>query len=179
MKYAMFLGVIALGYHEHAHHGVHWAQNIGLHILLLSALRYLLFQIWGTAARLPTVSRKHQIVKKGITFEQVEHEASWENNVLLTLPMFAAAWSVFRADFAPQMRPWDARGIVLAFAMHVGPVEWLYYWAHRALHHHYLFARYHTHHHSSFVTQPITCKSSGFAYQGPLCNRKFEGNMGM
>ena len=26
------------------------------------------------------------------------------------------------------------------------------------LHHHYLYTRYHSHHHSSFVTQPITCE---------------------
>jgi hypothetical protein len=35
-------------------------------------------------------------------------------------------------------------------------VEFLYYWLHRALHHHYLYSRYHSHHHSSIVTEPIT-----------------------
>ncbi|KAL0429396.1 UNVERIFIED_CONTAM: Very-long-chain aldehyde decarbonylase CER1 [Sesamum radiatum] len=37
-----------------------------------------------------------------------------------------------------------------------GPVEFLYYWLHRALHHHFLYSRYHSHHHSSIVTEPIT-----------------------
>lgn len=40
--------------------------------------------------------------------------------------------------------------------MHVGPTEFLYYWLHRALHWHPLYQRYHSHHHASFVTEPIT-----------------------
>lgn len=51
---------------------------------------------------------------------------------------------------------WDPVGTVILFLLHVGPVECVYYWAHRALHHHYLFSRYHSHHHSSFVTEPVT-----------------------
>jgi aldehyde decarbonylase len=43
--------------------------------------------------------------------------------------------------------------------LHAGPVEFLYYWFHRALHHHFLYSRYHSHHHASIVTEPITCKS--------------------
>jgi hypothetical protein len=51
----------------------------------------------------------------------------------------------------------DSRGLLVAALLHVGPVEFLYYWLHRALHHHYLYARYHSHHHASIVTEPITC----------------------
>ena len=32
----------------------------------------------------------------------------------------------------------------------------MYYWLHRALHHHALYSAYHSHHHASFVTEPIT-----------------------
>ncbi|KAJ4832149.1 hypothetical protein Tsubulata_015985 [Turnera subulata] len=47
--------------------------------------------------------------------------------------------------------------------IHAGPVEFLYYWLHRALHHRYLYSRYHSHHHSSIVTEPITSVIHPFA----------------
>ncbi|XP_051147340.1 very-long-chain aldehyde decarbonylase CER1-like isoform X2 [Andrographis paniculata] len=47
-------------------------------------------------------------------------------------------------------------GAILIALLHAGPVEFLYYWLHRALHHHFLYSRYHSHHHSSIVTEPIT-----------------------
>jgi len=54
---------------------------------------------------------------------------------------------------------WRTDGVVMAILLHAGPVEFLYYWLHRALHHHFLYSRYHSHHHSSIVTEPITCES--------------------
>jgi aldehyde decarbonylase len=36
---------------------------------------------------------------------------------------------------------WDSRGLAVLFLVHAGPVEFLYYWFHRALHHHYLYSR--------------------------------------
>lgn len=72
-----------------------------------------------------------------------------------TFSLYAAYYFLFPPEGVPA---WDGKGILVAFLVHAGPVEWIYYWGHRALHHHYLFTRYHTHHHSSFVTQPITCK---------------------
>ncbi|KAJ4831894.1 hypothetical protein Tsubulata_018101 [Turnera subulata] len=58
---------------------------------------------------------------------------------------------------------WRTDGMILIILLHVGPVEFLYYWLHRALHHHYLYSRYHSHHHSSIVTQPITSVIHPFA----------------
>jgi sterol desaturase/sphingolipid hydroxylase (fatty acid hydroxylase superfamily) len=40
--------------------------------------------------------------------------------------------------------------------IHMGPTEFIYYWLHRALHLHSLYARYHSHHHASFVPEAIT-----------------------
>ncbi|MCO5563543.1 hypothetical protein L7F22_017188 [Adiantum nelumboides] len=57
---------------------------------------------------------------------------------------------------------WDWWGVPIFLVVHAGPVEWMYYWGHRALHHHFLFTRYHRHHHSSFVTQPITSSNHPF-----------------
>lgn len=60
---------------------------------------------------------------------------------------------------------WRTDGIILTTLLHIGPVEFLYYWLHRALHHHFLYSRYHSHHHSSIVTEPITCKSSSIYFK--------------
>ncbi|KAI5427944.1 Very-long-chain aldehyde decarbonylase cer1, variant 4 [Lathyrus oleraceus] len=58
---------------------------------------------------------------------------------------------------------WRTDGVILTAILHAGPVEFLYYWLHRALHHHYLYSRYHSHHHSSIVTEPITSVTHPFA----------------
>ncbi|KAK6918125.1 putative domain Wax2, C-terminal [Dillenia turbinata] len=57
---------------------------------------------------------------------------------------------------------WRIDGVIQTILLHVGPVEFLYYWFHRALHHHYLYSRYHSHHHSSIVTEPITSVTHPF-----------------
>lgn len=56
-------------------------------------------------------------------------------------------------DNIPQFNP---NGLLVALLMHMGPVEFIYYWLHRALHHHYLYTRYHSHHHASFVTEAVS-----------------------
>ncbi|KAK1694742.1 hypothetical protein QYE76_011439 [Lolium multiflorum] len=48
---------------------------------------------------------------------------------------------------------WRTDGAVLLVLLHAGPAEFLYYWFHRTLHHHFLYTRYH---HASIVTEPIT-----------------------
>ncbi|PKH64434.1 hypothetical protein CRG98_050185 [Punica granatum] len=58
---------------------------------------------------------------------------------------------------------WRADGVIITALLHAGPVEFLYYWLHRALHHHFLYSRYHSHHHSSIVTEPITSVIHPFA----------------
>lgn len=159
-KYLLFVPIAVKAIQESALFGEPVSFNIYFHMLLLAGLRYLLFQIWGTASRLPFVSRRHQIQTKGIKFEQVDHEARWESMIFLgTFSLYAAYYFLFPPEGVPT---WDGRGILVAFLVHAGPVEWIYYWGHRALHHHYLFTRYHTHHHSSFVTQPITSSNHPF-----------------
>ncbi|KAJ7947313.1 Protein ECERIFERUM 1-like [Quillaja saponaria] len=61
------------------------------------------------------------------------------------------------------MPMWRTDGVILTILIHAGPVEFLYYWLHRALHHHYLYSRYLSHHHSSIVTEPITSVTHPFA----------------
>lgn len=50
----------------------------------------------------------------------------------------------------------NGQGLVVMLLLHASVAEWLYYWFHRSLHHHWLYARYHSHHHQSFVTEPVT-----------------------
>ncbi|PHT81325.1 hypothetical protein T459_14340 [Capsicum annuum] len=57
---------------------------------------------------------------------------------------------------AHHMPMWRTDGIIIIALIHIGPVEFLYYWLHRALHHHFLYSGYHSHHHSSIITEPIT-----------------------
>lgn len=70
--------------------------------------------------------------------------------------LFYGAGVVLKDQF--NMPFFKADGTLIILLLHWGPAEFLYYWLHRALHHHYLYARYHSHHHSSIVTEPNTCK---------------------
>ncbi|XP_022897889.1 protein ECERIFERUM 1-like [Olea europaea var. sylvestris] len=58
---------------------------------------------------------------------------------------------------------WRTDGVVITILLHASLVEFIYYWLHRALHHHFLYSRYHSHHHSSIVTEPITSVTHPFA----------------
>jgi aldehyde decarbonylase len=48
---------------------------------------------------------------------------------------------------------WDYGGLVICLLLHMGPTEAIYYWLHRALHNHYLYTRYHSHHHALFIPE--------------------------
>ncbi|KAL8144417.1 hypothetical protein V2J09_017449 [Rumex salicifolius] len=41
---------------------------------------------------------------------------------------------------AQNMPFWRTNGIIMTILLHMGPVEFLYYWLHRALHHHFLYS---------------------------------------
>ncbi|KAM3323174.1 hypothetical protein P3S67_004325 [Capsicum chacoense] len=60
------------------------------------------------------------------------------------------------SEQAQHMPMWRTDGIIITALIHIGPVEFLYYWLHRALHDHFPYSRYHSHHHSSIVTEPNT-----------------------
>ncbi|KAF8413044.1 hypothetical protein HHK36_001018 [Tetracentron sinense] len=64
---------------------------------------------------------------------------------------------------ASHLPMWRVDGVVILILLHIGPVEFVYYWLHRALHHHFLYSRYHSHHHSSIVTEPISSVIHPFA----------------
>ncbi|XP_019053089.1 PREDICTED: protein ECERIFERUM 1-like isoform X1 [Nelumbo nucifera] len=132
----------------------------------LLILPYLLWrlvhhQAWITLARHQTAKSKHRILDKGIEFEQVDRERNWDDLILLNGILFYMANLILNES--KNLPMWRTDGVVLSFLLHMGPVEFLYYWLHRALHHHFLYSRYHSHHHSSIVTEPITAVVHPFA----------------
>ncbi|KAM3310169.1 hypothetical protein ACQJBY_031078 [Aegilops geniculata] len=150
-------------------HGLHlvatkgWREADLGYILILPSmvLRALHNQAWITVSRLQNARGKRQIVDRGIEFEQVDREGNWDDQIILS-----AILLLLGAMYLPggQHIPlWRTDGAVLLAVLHAGPVEFLYYWFHRALHHHFLYTRYHSHHHASIVTEPITSVIHPFA----------------
>ncbi|WJX50081.1 Very-long-chain aldehyde decarbonylase cer1, variant 2 [Trifolium repens] len=86
-----------------------------------------------------------------------------DDQILLTALVLYIIYTIF--PMAANLPWWRTDGVILTTILHAGPVEFLYYWLHRALHHHYLYSRYHSHHHSdsSIVTEPITAVTHPFA----------------
>ncbi|KAJ9680390.1 hypothetical protein PVL29_019654 [Vitis rotundifolia] len=118
-------------------------------------------QIWISLARYRTAKGNNRIVDKSIEFEQVDRESNWDDQILLNGILFYVVYMIVPG--VAHMPLWRTDGVLLTILLHMGPVEFLYYWLHRALHHHYLYSRYHSHHHSSIVTEPITSVIHPFA----------------
>ncbi|CAK9318927.1 unnamed protein product [Citrullus colocynthis] len=111
-------------------------------------------QMWISFSRYRTAKGTARIVDKGVEFEQVDRERNWDDQILLNGVLFYIISNCI--EKASNLPLWRTDGVVMVFLLHVGLVEFVYYWFHRALHHHYLYSRYHSHHHSSIVTEPIT-----------------------
>ncbi|KAL7258484.1 hypothetical protein ACSBR1_004586 [Camellia fascicularis] len=127
--------------------------------LLIS--RMLHNQIWISLSRHRTAKGTNRIVDKTVEFDQVDRERNWDDQILLNgIVTYVGNWALKGGSHLPW---WRTDGVILTILLHMGPVEFLYYWLHRALHHHYLYSRYHSHHHSSIVTEPITSVIHPFA----------------
>ncbi|XP_020700717.1 very-long-chain aldehyde decarbonylase GL1-5 [Dendrobium catenatum] len=124
-------------------------------------LRMLHNQIWISISRLQTARSPHRIVDKSIDFEQVDRERNWDDQILFNGILFYVGYQMI-PDTA-YISAWKLNGVIINILLHAGPVEFLYYWFHRALHHHFLYSRYHSHHHASIVTEPITSVIHPFA----------------
>ncbi|XP_051147353.1 very-long-chain aldehyde decarbonylase CER1-like isoform X1 [Andrographis paniculata] len=111
-------------------------------------------QIWISFSRYRTAQGANRIVDKSIEFDQVDRERNWDDQIIFNGLLFYGIHTYIKQ--ARHLPLWRTDGVILTALLHVGPVEYLYYWLHRALHHHFLYSRYHSHHHSSIVTEPIT-----------------------
>ncbi|KAH0458983.1 hypothetical protein IEQ34_011797 [Dendrobium chrysotoxum] len=125
-----------------------------LHILILFALRALIFQMWWTFSSMLFLTRKRRIIKEGVDFKQIDREWDWDN---FFIPQaFIAALAFY---FFPSLRKlpvWEIRGLFIALVLHVGVSEPLFYCTHRAFHSGRLFNYYHSLHHSSPVPSTFT-----------------------
>nr|AAB87721.1 gl1-like protein [Arabidopsis thaliana] len=118
-------------------------------------------QVWISLSRYYTSSGKRRIVDKGIDFNQVDRETNWDDQILFNGVLFYIGINLLAEG--KQLPWWRTDGVLMGALIHTGPVEFLYYWVHKALHHHFLYSRYHSHHHSSIVTEPITSVIHPFA----------------
>lgn len=132
-----------------------------LMILPVMFSRMLHNQIWITISRYQNARSKHRIVDRGLEFEQVDRESHWDDQIILNGIVYYLGYSIFPGT--SHLPLWKTSGLIVIALMHTGPVEFLYYWFHRALHHHYLYSRYHSHHHASIITEPITSVVHPFA----------------
>lgn len=130
-------------------------------VIPLLLWRMLHNQIWISLSRYRTAKGNNLIVDRSIDFDQVDRERNWDDQIVFNGILIYIAFCVL--DSAKNQPLWRADGVLLMFLLHMGPVEFLYYWFHRALHHHFLYSRYHSHHHSSIVTEPITSVIHPFA----------------
>uniref|UniRef100_A0A803NJD0 Fatty acid hydroxylase domain-containing protein n=1 Tax=Cannabis sativa TaxID=3483 RepID=A0A803NJD0_CANSA len=118
-------------------------------------------QIWISLSRYINAKGNNRILDRGLEFDQVDREKNWDDQIL-----FNGIWfyvGIFTIDGAQNLPLWRSDGILITILLHTTFVEFAYYWLHRALHHHYLYNRYHSHHHSSIVTEPITSVIHPFA----------------
>ncbi|XP_023757496.1 very-long-chain aldehyde decarbonylase CER1 isoform X1 [Lactuca sativa] len=123
--------------------------------------RFIGNQIWISLNRYITAKGKNRIVNKTIEFEQVDRERDWDDQIIFNgLLFYVGNYFLEGAKYLPW---WRSDGVIIVILLHVGVVEFLYYWLHRALHHHFLYNQYHSHHHSSVVTEPITSVTHPFA----------------
>ena len=149
-KYLLFVpfaATVALGMDD----ADNWSCH---HMLVIAAMRYVHSQFWISLSRIHYVTQNTKIQDKGIDFKQVDREDHWDDFIILQaiiMTLVHKFWPGFHSFPAA-----NGAGLWQLLLLHAGPTEFVYYWLHRALHHHTLYRAYHSHHHASFVTEPIT-----------------------
>jgi sterol desaturase/sphingolipid hydroxylase (fatty acid hydroxylase superfamily) len=131
------------------------ADNWCFHTGIIIVLRYALAQFFISLSRIHLLTQNTKIQPKGISYEQIDREDNWDDFIILQALVMTAVHKLPYLGYSgfPLV---DNQGLLQLLMFHVGPAEFLYYWLHRLLHHHTLFTRYHSHHHASFVPEPIT-----------------------
>nr|CAD1825585.1 unnamed protein product [Ananas comosus var. bracteatus] len=101
------------------------------------------------------LNRRRRIFKDGVDFDQIDKEWDWDNFIILEY--FIGAMAFYWFPYLRELPLRDLRGVCMAFVLHVGVSEPLYYWVHREIFHRgNLFSLYHSLHHSSKVPQSFT-----------------------
>ncbi|KAK6804243.1 hypothetical protein RDI58_002027 [Solanum bulbocastanum] len=142
-------------------------------------------KLWISISRYRTAKGNNRIIDKSIEFDQVDRESNWDDQIILLALLYYIGYLVLEQSH--HMPVWSTDGIIITVLIHIGPVEFLYYWLHRALHHHFLYSHYHSHHHSSIATEPITAVIHPFAellayymlFAIPVLTTVFTGTVSM
>jgi hypothetical protein len=146
--YLPFICTVAIGKDD--------ADDWCLHMLAIVALRYVIAQIFLSISRLHAITKHSRIQDKGISFSQIDREDHWDDYLLLQIYVATLVHHLPYLEY--RNFPWyNSKGLFQMLCWHVGPAEFVYYWLHRALHHHYLYTRYHSHHHAC----TLWCGTSG------------------
>ncbi|KAI4302856.1 hypothetical protein MLD38_038555 [Melastoma candidum] len=160
-KYMILAPWAARGIHQFVSRG-EGKRDLGLFLIFpFLLLRMIHNQVWMSVSRYRTAVGNNLIIDRGIEFEQVDRESNWDDQILLNGILFYLGHEVVPQGH--RLPVWRTDGVVITVLLHSLVVEFLYYWLHRALHHHFLYSRYHSHHHSSIVTEPITSVIHPFA----------------
>ncbi|XP_024379660.1 very-long-chain aldehyde decarbonylase GL1-1 [Physcomitrium patens] len=129
-------------------------DNWAMHMFFLMVARYFHQQLWVSASRVPWLTEKFVVDERQSGYEQVDREYHSDNHLMLQLIFISVAHSWF-PGFS-NVVAWNTQGFLYVLLFHVGVVEVLYYWIHRAFHTEVLFRNYHFYHHMSVVPEPPT-----------------------
>ncbi|XP_039115035.1 LOW QUALITY PROTEIN: very-long-chain aldehyde decarbonylase GL1-4-like [Dioscorea cayenensis subsp. rotundata] len=160
-KYLLLAPWVVDGAHKAMREG--WNVDLTyLAILPLLLSRVLHNLVWISISRFQNAgANTGYILDRSLDFDQVDRERNWDDQILFNgLFFYVAHMLITDATYLPI---WRMDGWIIIMLLHAGPVEFLYYWFHRALHHHFLYSLYHSHHHASIVTEPISSVIHPFA----------------
>ncbi|KAI7752070.1 hypothetical protein M8C21_028330 [Ambrosia artemisiifolia] len=160
-KYAILAPWVVKSIYDYLTTDINTRDSWAILIFPLLLMRLLYNQIWISVSRYKTAKGQNRILDKTIEFEQFERDTQWDDQIVFSGLVFYLV--NYYVEGAKRLPIWRLDGVIITILLHVGPVEFLYYWLHRALHHHFLYNRYHSHHHSSIVTEPSTSVIHPFA----------------
>lgn len=137
-------------------------DNWAAHMMIITLCRYVVAQVFISLSRIHAITKHTRIQRNGIQYQQIDREDHWDDFMILQVYVATLVHNLPYLGYSnfPLL---NKEGLWQLLWFHVGPAEFLYYWLHRALHHHYLYSRYHSHHHASFVPEPITGSVHPFA----------------
>ncbi|CAI6012951.1 unnamed protein product [Closterium sp. NIES-65] len=161
-KYMILAPFLARAVHAHLY-GSDDVDAWSFHMVLLALLRFAHGNLWMAVARWPYLIDRYRIQKKGINFEQVDRESHWDDAIILQALVITALREWLPGARNLPLFSWP--GLALVLALHVGPVECLYYWCHRFMHTPFFYASYHCHHHASVATEPTSAHVHTFLEQ--------------
>ncbi|XP_052180475.1 very-long-chain aldehyde decarbonylase CER3-like isoform X2 [Diospyros lotus] len=159
-KYLLFGPFVAQVLYSGIQEGMITKDSGCLHILIICALRAVMYQQWTSWSNMLFITRCRRILNQGVDFKQIDKEWEWDNFIILQALVAAMASCIFPG--LSNLPLWDTRGFLAAILLHIGLSEPLYYWVHKLFHGEFLFTHYHSLHHSSPVPQPLTAGNATF-----------------